>query len=166
MQPALSLDGFVAKPDGDCYSWVNEADEARYEDAVAKAGCVIVGRKTYEQYIADFPSKSGAVTFVCTSNATDKDTEKIKFVHGTAHEIAQKIADHGFAEAIISGGGEINGLFADAGLVDEIVVSIHSTVLGSGIPLFGTYHPTLELELLSSNQDIAGITQNHYRVVR
>ena len=53
MYPAISLDGFIAKPDGDSFSWVNQEDEARYDEAVKRYGCVLAGHKTYEEYKED-----------------------------------------------------------------------------------------------------------------
>ncbi|HSX05422.1 MAG TPA: dihydrofolate reductase family protein [Candidatus Saccharimonadales bacterium] len=166
MYPAITLDGFISDLNGECYSWINDEDEQGYTDAIAKAGCVLLGRKTYEQYIDDFPVKSGATTFVYTSRTDQQDQDKIKFVCGTPEEVIEQIAGYGFLELVVSGGGEVNGAFAEAGLVDEIVISIYNLTLGEGIPLFGSHKPKLKLKLLSTRQEVEGITKNHYRVVK
>ena len=59
----------------------------------------------------------------------------------------------------------MNGLLADAGLVDEIIVSIYSVTIGEGIPLFGSRKPTMKLELLETTNEIEGIVKNHYKVI-
>ncbi|MDB5169414.1 MAG: dihydrofolate reductase [Candidatus Saccharibacteria bacterium] len=165
MQPAISLDGFIAKLDGDSESWVNQADEARYQQVVRDAGAVIVGRTTYEQYKTDFDSYDDVVVFVCTNNKEFTDTSNVKHLSGNAIEIVDAIkSNHSFNEVIVCGGGEVNGMLADAGLVDEIVISVQSAVLGEGIPLFGIYKPRLNLELISVDQQIPGVVQNHYLV--
>ena len=163
MYPAISLDGFIADMDGDCYSWIDDEDEAEYVAAMARCGCDIVGRNTYEQYKDEYDAKRNIVTFVCTNGTKYKNTTNLKFINGSATEIIKSIEKHGFKEAILSGGGEINGLFASAGLVDEIFISIYSLILGAGIPLFGSYKPRLDLQLLSSNNDIEGIVKSHYK---
>jgi dihydrofolate reductase len=165
MQPAISLDGFIAKLDGDSYSWVNPNDEARYQDVVERCGCVLVGRKTYEEYIDDFKAYKSVTVYVCT-NSHPKDKESVKYISGDPQELLKTIEQDGFSEVVICGGGEINGLFASAGLVDEIVVSMQPVVLGEGIPLFGSFKPSLKLELISGNEDIKGVTQNHYKVIK
>lgn len=167
MQPAISLDGFIAKLNGDSDSWVNPADEARYQAEVKRCGALIVGRTTYEQYKEDFKAYgSGVRLFVCTTDKSQKGTNNVTYVNGSADEIIQNISGHGYDELVVCGGGEVNGLLAKAGLVDEIVVSIQPTVLGQGIALFGSHKPQLKLELLSVNQDIEGVVQNHYKVVK
>lgn len=167
MHPAISLDGFIAKLDGDSYSWVNQEDEKRYEEEVKRCGAVIAGRTTYDQYKEDFYAYGKDVTvFVCTNDKSQKDSGNVKFLNGSPNDIIQTIENLGFKELIVCGGGEINGILAEAGLVDEMVISIQSVILGEGIPLFGSKKPSLKLELLTVNQDIKGVVQNHYKVVK
>lgn len=165
MQPGTSLDGFIAKLNGDSDTWVNPADEERYQQVVERCGAVLVGRTTYEQYKEDFDAYENVMVFVCTSKTKQADTDSVKYVNGSAKDIVEKIESHGFKELVVCGGGEVNGLLASAGLVDEIVISIQPVVLGEGIPLFGSHKPDLKLELLSVNQDIPGVIQNHYKVI-
>jgi dihydrofolate reductase len=164
MYPAITLDGFISDLNGECYSWISSEDEEGYNQAIAKAGCVLLGRKTYEQYKDDFPPKSGATVFIYTSHTDQQDGDKIKFLRGTPQEIVKQIGDYGFSKVIVSGGGELSGALATAGLIDEIVVSIYSLTLGEGIPLFGSYKPKLQLKLLSTVQEIKGIVKNRYKV--
>ena len=164
MYPALTLDGFIADLNGECYSWINDEDEACYIQAIAKAGCVLLGRKTYEQYPHDFPPESGATAFIWTTREDLQDQEKVKFVRGTAQNVLQQIAEAGFSEVIVGGGGEVNGSLAEAGLVDEIIVSIYNVTIGEGIPLFGSHKPKLKLRLLGTINEIDGIVKNHYEI--
>lgn len=164
MYPALTLDGFIADLNGECYSWINDEDEAGYTQAIAEAGCVLLGRKTYEQYPDDFPPKSGAMAFIWTSRKDLQDQERVKFVRGTAQEILQQIANAGFSKVIVGGGGEVNGSLAEAGLVDEIIVSIYNVTIGEGIPLFGSRKPKLKLRLLEVTNETDGIVKNHYEI--
>lgn len=166
MRPAVTLDGFIADLDGECYSWVDPDDEARYEKALLQSGCELVGRKTYEQYIDNYSARTEVTTFVLTSQDTFIDTDKVKFVSGSPQEICNTIRDYGFSELLFCGGGELNGFIASAGLIDEIIMSIHSIILGSGIPLFGSYKPRLNLKLLSTEQSTNGVVRNHYKVIR
>lgn len=112
MYPAVTLDGFIADLNGECYSWISDEDEALYEEAIKKAGCALVGRKTYEQYKEDYPMKNGAMTFVYTAQTGFEDQEKVKFLNGSPEEALQKIESLGFNEVILSGGGDLNGTFA------------------------------------------------------
>jgi dihydrofolate reductase len=166
MYPAITLDGFIADPNGECDSWINDEDDTLYRQAIEKTDCVLVGRKTYEQYVDDFAQDEGPTTFVWTTHADQQDKPKIKFLRGTPKEIIKQIETYGFSELIVSGGGEVNGALATVGLIDEVIVSIYNVTLGEGIPLFGSHRPKLRLKLLATSNDIEGIVKNHYRVIK
>jgi dihydrofolate reductase len=165
--PAISLDGFIAKLDGDS-NWVTKEDEQIFAEEVRKAGCVIVGNKTFQQYkgiIYPFPD---ATTFVCSSRAEQNNESanpKLKFISGEVAEIIEQIKAAGFTNAVLSGGGETNGRFAEAQAIDEMLVSIYPHFVGSGIPIFGERHIQLRLELLYTRQLRDGISQNRYKVL-
>ncbi len=161
--PAISLDGYIAEAGGGS-DWVDEQDDALYRKEIEKAGCCIVGRVTYDQYKEDF-EEDGRVTFVCTTHPED-DTDKVVFVNAEPAKVLEEIEKRGFSSTVLSGGGDTNGRFAEAGLIDEIIISIYPFTLGEGIRLFGDYNIDIKLELLSSKPVVNGIIQNHYKVIR
>ena len=165
LRPSVTIDGYIADKNGECYSWINPDDETRYEAALKACGCELVGRKTYEQYREDFDARTDVTTFIYTSQTHFNDTAKLKFVHGDPRKILAEIEKSGFAEVIVSGGGELNGLLASNGLIDEIHLSIHPIALNSGIKLFGSYEGKITLQYESSNTDVAGIIQAKYKVL-
>lgn len=166
MYPAMTLDGFIADPDGNCYEWISEADEALFDAAIEKAGCSLMGRKSYDQYKEFYPAKNGSTTFVYTHNPDLQDQDRVKFVRGTPQQVLEQIQALGFSEVVLAGGGELNGSFAEAGLIDEIILSIYPVTLGEGIALFGSHKPQLKLKLLSTTKGDAEIVKNRYRVLR
>ncbi len=85
-------------------------------------------------------------------------------MRGTPQEVLQQIAEYGFSEVIVSGGGEVNGSLTEAGLIDEIIVSIYNVTIGEGIPLFGSHKPKLKLKLATTSNELKGIVKNHYVV--
>lgn len=162
--PAVSRDGFITTLDGDS-DWVIEADEQCFDAEVRQAGCTIVGRTTFEQYKGSIYPVVGAMTYVVTSHADRLPTEEgVTYVRPNAAEIISKIQDDGFATAILSGGGETNALFAAAGAIDEVIMSIYPITLGKGIPKLGSFTGELNLELLSSQELGQGVVQNRYTV--
>lgn len=165
--PAISLDGFIAKLDGDS-NWVKEEDEQIFADEVRRAGCVIVGRKTFEQYQNIYPI-ADTTTFVCTSSSartTDGANTQVKYVGGAVKTVLEQIQAAGFSTAVLSGGAETNGRFAEALCIDEILVSIYPHFLGCGLPMFGNRKIQLRLELLHTRQLGDGVIQNRYEVSR
>jgi dihydrofolate reductase len=163
--PAVSIDGFIADNRGECYSWIDPVDEEDYKKAVRRAGCRIMGRKTYEQYKDEMPKNDDFVTYVYTSSDKYKDQERIKFVSGSLEDVVRGIEGSGFKELIVTGGGELNGGLMSAGLVDEIILSVHPIILGGGIKVFGSYNLDARLKLLATKIRPSGVVVSGYRVV-
>jgi len=64
------------------------------------------------------------------------------------------------------GGGQVNTLLWNAGLVSELIVTIHPIWLKEGIPMFA---PGIEegwMKLVESKAFESGLVQIHYRVAR
>jgi len=51
-----------------------------------------------------------------------------------------------------------------AGLLDELVVAIHPTILGFGRPLFDDYDLPIDLELLEQRSFQSGVTMHRYAI--
>jgi dihydrofolate reductase len=164
--PAVTLDGFIATANGDS-SWVTPEDEQLFTEEVQKAGCVIVGSKTFEQYKDTIYPVSKAVTFVCSSKIeTGKTTHdsRVRYVNGPVDAILKEIERAGFSTAVLSGGGDTNGRFAEAHAIDQMIVSIYPCTIGSGIRVFGEKSITTQLTLTSSQELGAGVIRNRYKV--
>ena len=77
-------------------------------------------------------------------------------MHGELVEAA------GGKDVWVVGGGGLAGQFADAGLLDEVIVTIAPVTLGAGAPLLPT-HVELRLEEVDRNREFACL---RYAVVR
>ena len=64
------------------------------------------------------------------------------------------------------GGGALVQEFLKAELVDEIGLTIHPRLLGTGIALFPTPYPEMELDLMSCQQYSTGLVQLFYTIKR
>ncbi len=81
--------------------------------------------------------------------------ERIEFTSADVGAVHAEMADAAGDRSIwIVGGGDLAGQFADAGLLDEVVVTIAPVVLGAGAPLLPR-RIELCLEELGRNGDFA-----------
>lgn len=64
---ATSIDGYIAKKNGDS-DWVSEVDAANFEQKIKEMGCIIVGRKTFDQYQGDLYPVPDVTNIVLSSN--------------------------------------------------------------------------------------------------
>ena len=153
---AASLDGKIARPDGSV-SWLEEypnpgGQDYGYNDFYAGVGAVVMGRKTYAEILGfDVPwPYANASTYVITSNPElETPTPKTSLLHGIDVTAVRGIAESSGGYVWVVGGGEIISSFFNAGLVDELTLTIIPRILGPGVPLFPKGTPETHLTLKS-----------------
>ncbi len=162
---AISIDGFIAKADGDS-DWVDDADFENYDSAIAAAGVVIVGRKTYEQFEGDLYEADDILTIVVTGDPekfeNSVEDEDVVAMHPDPNAIIDFLEEEDFEGAVLIGGGETNGLFMNMGLVDEVQVVVHPIIIGDGIRLFGDIDGDFE----TLGYSLSKVTQHESGIVR
>jgi dihydrofolate reductase len=147
---ATSLDGFIADPDNSL-DWLltrksGEDGPFKYREFIAEIGAVAMGSTTYEWILNyEFANKDTAEwkwpyrvpCWVFTHRqlpvVPDSGVEFTSADIRTVHE--QMVDAAGDRNVWIVGGGDLAGQFADAGLLDEIIVGIAPVTLGGGAPL-------------------------------
>lgn len=162
--PAITLDGYIALPDGNA-DWVTDEDSRLFGELVRQAGCVIVGRTTYDMYRDEVYPVPGATTFVWTSRPeTLAPAEGVMAVSGTAQDVLAHTAANGFTQAVLAGGGRTNSAFAAAGLIDEVIANIYPMIFSDGMKMLDGAAGALTLELRESRPIGGGLIRNHYNV--
>lgn len=146
---ASTLNGFLAD-DEDSLSWlfvVPGAGDAESEFSVflRSVGALVMGSTTYEWVLAhenllDRPESwpyAAMASFVMSSRALPPvPGADIRFREGDIETAWSEIrAAAGDGDVWIVGGGDLVGQFADAGLLDEVRVSVAPVTLASGRPL-------------------------------
>jgi dihydrofolate reductase len=171
---ATSLDGFIATAD-DNLAWLLQFDgfeggRESYEAFMADVGCIVMGGETYawlmEHEPGDWPYPSTPCWVFTHHELAAPPGADITFVRGDVREFVEdfKVAA-GEKNVWLVGGGELAAQFADAGLLDELIVSIIPVVLGEGKPVLPMKDgPTPPLELVSSSTMGRGIVELRYRL--
>jgi dihydrofolate reductase len=164
---ATSLDGFIADADNSL-DWLftrarDENGPQNYGEFSAKMGAIAMGSTTYEWVLDhEFAGKDPAdwrwpYEIPCWV-FTHRDLRvvpgaPITFVSGDVapvHEEMRAVA--GEQNIWVAGGGDLVGQFADAGLLDEVIVTFAPVTLGSGAPLLPR-RLELRLEEVGRNGD-------------
>jgi dihydrofolate reductase len=143
------------------------ADKEYLDEAMARAGAVVIGRNMYEAAEAWGGSNPfGVPLFVVTHRPEDEPTEGgFTFVNGLDEAIAQAREAAGGKDVAIGGGADVIRQALRAGHVEELSISIAPVVLGGGKPLFDEFDETVGLEHLNLLQSPFA-THITYRVVR
>ena len=156
---ATTLDGFIADPDNSL-EWLFTRKHDRegpmnYGEFIARIGALAMGATTYEWILDhEFSGKDPSEwewpyeipCWVFTHRQLPVvPGAQIEFTSADVvgvHEAMARAA--GDRNIWIVGGGDLAGQFADAGLLDEVIVSIAPVTLGAGAPLLPR---RLELQL-------------------
>src|SRR3954447_7430207 len=149
---ASSLDGFLADENGSL-DWLfrvpHAADDGgrRWDDFFSNVGAMAMGATTYgwavehhdllnkPQLWHDWYGETPCWVFTRRKLAAVPDAD-IKFVEGAITPIHSTMSGAAKDRNIwLVGGGDLVGQFHDAGLLDELLVSLAPATLGAGAPL-------------------------------
>jgi dihydrofolate reductase len=164
---ASTVNGFIATEEGDS-SWTTLVNEQHFAAMRKKTGVVIIGRATYDALVEakEFPF-SDCLNVVMAREAPSAGALKnVVFTDQSPEEVLEDLAKQGFEEALLAGGGELNGSFMADGLIDEIYLTLEPLTFGDGIKLFGFAGFRRDLELLDVEKISDGEVQLHYAVRR
>ncbi|MFD9376611.1 dihydrofolate reductase family protein [Streptomyces sp. NPDC059999] len=163
----VSLDGFIARPDGDI-EWLTsrgeEAGDSGFEAFMAGIDTLAMGRNTYEKVLTfGFWPYEGKRVAVLSTTLTADDPRIT--VHRTLDDLLAALTAHGARNVYVDGGLVVQ-TFLREGLLDELTLTTAPVLLGAGIPLFGPLHADVDLTLDSVRALGGGFTQATYRVDR
>ncbi|APZ32942.1 deaminase [Microbacterium aurum] len=178
---SMSVDGYIAGPDGD-FDWPGFTDDVfRISlDEIRTIGGHLMGRRLYETMrywetedpagFNDLEREWAAlwnplpkVVFSRTLTAVEGNA---RLATGTvADEIARLRAEPGEGDIAI-GGATLAQDAAAAGLIDEYLIRVFPVLVGGGIPFFARDDQRVDLELLDERRFDGGVVFLHYRARR
>ncbi len=166
---ATTLDGFIADPD-DSLDWLlrQEQDTAgplNYDEFIKTIGAIVMGSTTYE-WILGHEGATGAPwpysmpAWVMTSRTLKPPADAdVRFASGDVRPVYDAMVGAADGKDLwVVGGGELVGQFADAGLLDELIVYVAPVTLGAGRSLLTR---RLDLELLETHRNGAFVASRY-----
>jgi dihydrofolate reductase len=161
---AISLDGFIAGPN-DEIDWLFDDGDYGYKAFYETVDTIVMGRRTYDMALkfGEWPYR-GKETLVF-SRQQRENTEDVSFVSGDVQTLGAVLKSRDGGTIWLVGGGDLNTQFFRAHFVDEIVISIHPIILGSGIPLLSQEVMRVPLELVKHHIFDNGLVQLHFEVL-
>ncbi|KID74373.1 uncharacterized protein G6M90_00g083440 [Metarhizium brunneum] len=136
---AISLDGFIASPDGST-NWIIEDASIDFDALHAEFDYHIMGRKTYEvvtSYGGANPLAAKPKENVLVVSRTMKQEEYPGITilrHDFIHTIRQLKAQQG-RDMWLMGGGQLAAALFEARLIDVVEMAVMPAVVGEGIKM-------------------------------
>ena len=168
---ATSLDGFIARTDGDI-GWLlrhDDPDEDHGYDAfIADKDVIVMGRGSYEKVLTfdqwpyDRPVQVLSKRLAGTA-VPEALSGKVQFSCCTPRETLQSLAEQKMRKVYVDGGQLVQS-FLREGLVTEMVITTVPVLIGSGRRLFGALPHDIELKLIASRSFPSGLVQSVYRI--
>lgn len=165
---ASSLDGYIAKKDGDV-SWLDDLginlEETGYEEFYSTVDALVMGRKTYDMIVSfgKWPYGNKPV-WICTTRSIDA-IEGCNLQKGkTPLEVYSEANAQGVNHLWLVGGGVIAASFLEEKLLTNLSISQMPIILGGGIRLFGDLKKPIKIQRVSTEPQKSGFTQIDFLV--
>jgi dihydrofolate reductase len=178
---AASLDGFIAESD-DTLDWLMKYEgsfegdaepiKGAYDRYYEGVGALVMGSVTYEFVLElgrGWPYE-GKPTWVLTTRdlpVPEGEEVDVRFADAKVRDLYDElIAAAGDRDLWVVGGGNVASQFADAGLLDEVLVTIVPVVLADGKPLFDRRLPGGPMQLTGTRAFDSGMVELRYEISR
>ena len=133
---AQTLDGKIAKDANHFPDWTESADKKFFRARTKESGVMIFGRTTFETLPGVLPGRLSVVLSRSAGEWEERE-ENLVFTSLKPADLLDKLETLGYDNPIVAGGTTINKLFAEAGLIDELIVTVSPTIFGSGMNVMG-----------------------------
>jgi dihydrofolate reductase len=165
-----SLDGFIARNDNSV-SWMD--DGSVYEAGVSISAeevaafvksidCYVLGSRTYEHALELGWPYGDTPTVVVTGREWLPARRSVEFYSGDLQTLVREQLAPRFRNIWLVGGAILSQRFLEAGLVDEINLTIAPVLLGDGLRLFGGLVREIRWDLKNVAAYRNGFVELHY----
>ncbi len=160
----ISLDGVIEAPETWHFDYFNDEMGAVVGALMSESDAMLLGRQTYDEFAAYWPSAdpadpftaqmNGARKYVVSNTLTDATWENSTVITGdVAAELTALKQD---TKLSTTGSAALVQWLLEAGLVDELHLLVHPVVVGSGKKLFAD-GAKVPLSLVSSTTFKTGV---------
>ena len=171
----VSLDGFIARPNGDL-DWLmgeggGDSSEYGYNEFIADIDAIVMGRKTFEKVLTFEKWYYGKKRIVVLSRQPiDLSIAQgrggiVERMAGPPKEIVSKLAASGANRLYVDGGLTIQE-FLRAGFIHRLIVSRLPVLIGEGIPLFGSLPHDIRFNHVATRTFPGGMVQSEYHLLK
>ena len=174
---AISLDGFIARTNGDLDWLPGSGDGAEdseasggdlgYGDFLASVDVLVMGRHSFEKVLSFGPwpyeDKRVVVHSRKPVDIPPDISTTVEWKSSAPHALVAQLVKDGAQHLYVDGGKTIQG-FLRAGLIQHLIITTIPVLIGDGIPLFGRLESDVMLRHLATTALPNGFVQSRYEV--
>jgi dihydrofolate reductase len=161
---AVSLDGYIAGPDGNIDGFVMEGAHAHdYFARLQSYSTAIMGRNTYE-FGYKYGMKAGDRPyphmdhFIYSAGIELANIEGLSIIRSDFSAHVRKLKASAGGDIYLCGGGRFAGLLLEEGLIDRLILKVNPFISGEGTPLFATHRKVTGLKKVDQKHYESGVT--------
>ena len=136
---AVSLDGFIAGPNGE-HDWIIMDPDMDFAEMTERFDTFLIGRKTFEamrRMGSDVTALPGTQNIIFSRTLKPHEHPQLT-ISDDAEGVVADLRNKPGKDIALFGGGELFRSLLAAGLVDEVGVSLVPVLLGGGVPLLAS----------------------------
>jgi dihydrofolate reductase len=163
---AVSLDNYIEGPNGE-YDWCFTDQDYGMSDFFKRVDSMFVGRKSYEltqsmgdTAMAGFPKLKEYVF----STTLKEVKQGATIINGNIEAEVKRIKNETGNDIWLFGGASLTASLLNLGLIDELWLSVHPVILGSGKSLFNDIKNRISLTLTQSKTYSTGLVSLTYKI--
>lgn len=169
---ATSLDGFIARVNGDIDWLINtgnadDPEDYGYSKFISTVDRIVLGRRSFEKVLSfpqwPYAGKRVVVISRTLNTIPEQAAGKAELSAGPVEALAAKLRAEGHDRIYIDGGKTIQS-FLRAGLVTDMTLTRIPVLIGNGLPLFGELPGDVHLDHIETKTFRSGFVQSLYEL--
>jgi dihydrofolate reductase len=162
-----SLDGFIARKDGDIGWLVKYEDSvlADYAEFISTIDAIVIGKGTFETVLSYTSWPYTKRLFVLSTTLTqipESLNGKVTLLSMKPGDVLAHLSAEGYSNVYVDGGKVIQS-FLEEDCIDELIITRVPDLIGTGIPLFGHLSHDLAFEHRQTKVFPNGLVKSHYQ---
>lgn len=158
---AITADGMIARHAQQYTNWTSQEDKQMFAAASRQAGVIVMGRATFQTFPKPLKDRLHVV-LTAHPEAFISTPGVVEYTDAAPADILRALEERQFSEVIIGGGASVYRQCIEAGLVDELWLTVEPVLFGKGVSLLGNESVDIRMRLLEVVQLSSDTVQLKY----